>query len=164
MDSEIAIEFLKNHQPLNPDKELGEEIKTFDDVRRYFASNYDVRCIELLLNAFGDGDGFGVYQLVEDTIQVYPHDLVIPILNKALLSPHRSVRYWNSQIAALFPDERLVGNLKLLLLEDFDIRFHTTVALLQINSPKTRNILLEHLGHEEKSEIRELITGSVTNQ
>ena len=47
-----------------------------DDVRKHFVSHPDNRCVPLLLNAFGEGDGHGVYQLVEDAVLSHPADVV----------------------------------------------------------------------------------------
>jgi len=42
MNTQQAIEFLKQHQPLKSDSEfseLGDEIRVFDEVRKYFKEN-----------------------------------------------------------------------------------------------------------------------------
>ena len=157
MNNEEALRFLAENQPLPPDALLGERIKVFDEIRKFFKENYDPRCIPLLTNAFGQGDGFGVYQLVEDTITCYPSDLVLPELKRALHSPHRGIRYWNAQIAALFPDTELVEHLAPLLKEDDDMRYATVTALSRIQTASAIAILRAHLTNEADDEIRELI-------
>ena len=69
MTDNEAIEFLKTVQPLPDDSELSEElIAQYDEVRKHFIKSPNELAVPLLLNSFGDGDGFGVYQLVEDAI------------------------------------------------------------------------------------------------
>jgi hypothetical protein len=101
MTTDEALQFLSSHQPLPPTSEISDSIiKHFDQVRKHFAAHPDNRSVPLLLNSFGEGDGHGVYQLVEDTILAHPESIVIPALLEALKSPHRSVREWNAEIAA----------------------------------------------------------------
>ncbi len=64
MTNEEALRFLWANQPLPPDEQLGDRIRVFDEVRKFFRENYEPACLEPLLNAFGDGSGFGVYQVV----------------------------------------------------------------------------------------------------
>lgn len=66
MTTDEALQFLSNHQPMPSDKDLTEElINQYDSVRCYFISHPDDRAINLFLRSYGDGDGWGVYQLVE---------------------------------------------------------------------------------------------------
>lgn len=161
MNNDEALHFLADNQPLPPDALLGERIQMFDEIRTFFKENYDPRCIPFLLNAFGEGDGFGVYQLVEDTVMRYPVDLVLPELQRALNSPHRGIRYWNAQIAALFPNAELVEHLEPLLKEDFDMRYAAVTALSHIQTTSSLSALRAHLTNELNDEIRELIVAAL---
>jgi hypothetical protein len=87
MEKEDALKFLELHQPMPPDEEIDNElIEKYDDVRKYFLGNKDIRCIPLFLNSFGFIDGLGVYQLVEDVITMYEERDVVPSLIKSLSS------------------------------------------------------------------------------
>src|SRR5215207_5765235 len=79
----------------------------FEGVRKFFLTNRDERCVPLLLNSFGEGDAHGVYQLVEDVILAFPHEVVVPALEESLRNPAGSVRYWSAQIAASYPRQEL---------------------------------------------------------
>lgn len=136
-----AITFLESNQPLPDDRNLGDKIIVFDEVRKYLKENNDQHGFSLLISAFGDG--FGVYQMVEDTASQYSPGVVIPIIKHNLSSSHRGVRYWNAQIAALFPDDTLTDELGNLLREDFDMRYASVTALRQIESLKAKSVLLE---------------------
>ncbi|MBV9788479.1 MAG: HEAT repeat domain-containing protein [Chloroflexi bacterium] len=158
MNTEEALQFLRENQPLPPDDQLDDRIKTFEEVRQFFEEHIDPRCLELLLNAFGDGSGFGVYQLVEDTIRMYPPDLVVPILQRTLCSPSHSVRYWNAQVAEYFSHESLVEPLaRMLEEEDPDLRWAAATALWPYDTPEKQTILREHLQHETDEELRGVI-------
>ena len=74
---------------------------------KFFITNPDERCVDLLLNSFGKGDAHGVYQLVEDAILAFPDEVVVPALEGSLRNPAGSVRYWSAQIAANYPREEL---------------------------------------------------------
>ena len=141
-----ALSFLKQHQPLPADESLNEEIiNKYNEVRVFFEENLYPDCIPLFLNSFGEGDGFGVYPLIEDTMIKYLPEVVIPALVESLSKGKRSVKYWCAQIAGSFPDKRLISPLGLLLLEDSDrdIRYMSVVALEQIPCKETRFILNE---------------------
>lgn len=158
MNTEEALQFLRENQPLAPDDQLDDRIKTFEEVRQFFEEHIDPRCLELLLNAFGDGSGFGVYGLVEDTIRMYPPELVVPILQRTLRSPIKSIRYWNAQIAESFPHESLVEPLaRMLEEEDPDLRWAAATALWPYDTPEKQKNLRDHLQHEADEEIRDMI-------
>jgi len=158
MNIDEALKFLKNHQPMPSDKDLDKEtIDRYNEVRKIFLFNRVPECVPLFLNSFGERDGFGVYQLIEDVIRKFDDSEVIPHLSAALKSDLRSVRYWNTQIAALFPSIELIEPLVGLLSdEDFDIKYASLTALSQINSNKVINIVKEFQKKEEDSELREL--------
>lgn len=158
MNTEEALIFLEQHQPMPSDKNLTEDlINRYDDVRKYFIENRDVRCVPLFLNSFGFIDGFGVYQLIEDIIIQYESKEVVPHLEKALMSDHYSIRYWNAQIASNFTSEELILPLsKLLEEEDFDIKFACLVAIKNNDSLKKNIIVEKYLSSEKNPELLEL--------
>jgi len=165
MTTEEALEFLRAHQPLPPTKEISEALLgQFDDVRRYFAANLDNRSIPLLLNSFGEGDGYGVYQLVESTIIAYAEDLVLPALLNALRTPLGSVRYWATQIAANYPVPELVSPLaEVLTSGNLDERIAAVTALEVIGSPDARRALQNGLGLSLQKEVKEMIRQALAN-
>jgi HEAT repeat protein len=125
MDHIEALDFLAQHQPMPADDDLDEDLLArFDAAWRALRDHPDPRAPRLLLNSFGDGSGFGVYQLVEDAIRVQPRDLVIDALCDSLQSPHQGVRAWSAEIALEYPDERLDAIIPSLLGSgDRDARF-----------------------------------------
>ena len=120
-----AITFLKKHQPLPDDNQIPKTvIEKYDEVRIYFLNNPDSECIPLLLNSFGEGDGYGIYPLVENVLRNFNPAEVTPYLKEGLSSKHRSVRYWCAQIAASFPSSDLIKPLAKVLSEgDFDMKY-----------------------------------------
>jgi hypothetical protein len=158
MEKEDALKFLELHQPMPPDEEIDNElIEKYDDVRKYFLENKDIRCIPLFLNSFGFINGLGVYQLVEDVITMYEERDVIPSLIKSLSSNYYSVRYWNAQIASNFFSEELIEPLSKLLNEkDYDIKFASLVAIEMNNSPKRKMILEKYLSEERDEELQNM--------
>ncbi|PLR77520.1 HEAT repeat domain-containing protein [Bacillus sp. V3-13] len=159
MNFKEAIRFLKAHQPMPDDKALSDEdIKQYDQVRKYFLNHPDPACIPLFLNSFGNGSGYGIYQLIEDTLLMYSDNEVVPHLIAALQSQHKGVRYWSSQIAASFADKKLIEPLSTLLFEqDPDIRYSAITALSQIDDRKIYGILKSALKREDDTEVIELI-------
>jgi HEAT repeat protein len=159
MTRDEALDFLRSHQPMPDDEALSEElIRRYDEVRRHFIDYPDARCIPLFLNSFGEGDGFGVYQLVEDVLTRFPSQEVIPHLLTALSNSSRSVRYWVAEIAASFPDEQLVRPLSVFLTEgDEDLIAASVIALGQIKSREARASLRSALDKCPSKYVRELI-------
>ncbi|MGC6095169.1 hypothetical protein [Citrobacter portucalensis] len=133
MNKKEALEFLESHQPMPSDNDLTQDlIDKYDDVRVFFVNNPDVDAIPLLMRSFGNGDGFGVYQLVEDVFDKCNFDDVIINISNVLkdTSTVKSVRYWVTQLAIAFSDRRLVDGLNISLqFDDEDIQFMAASAL-----------------------------------
>lgn len=133
MNKKEALKFLESHQPMPSDNDLTQDlIDKYDDVRVFFVNNPDVDAIPLLMRSFGDGDGFGVYQLVEDVFDKCNFDDVIINISNILkdTSTVKSVRYWVTQLAIAFSDRRLVDGLNISLqFDDEDIQFMAASAL-----------------------------------
>lgn len=133
MNKKEALKFLESHQPMPSDNDLTQDlIDKYDDVRVFFVNNPDVDAIPLLMRSFGDGDGFGVYQLVEDVFDKCNFDDVIINISNVLkdTSTVKSVRYWVTQLAIAFSDRRLVDGLNISLqFDDEDIQFMAASAL-----------------------------------
>lgn len=133
MNKKEALKFLESHQPMPSDNDLTQDlIDKYDDVRVFFVNNPDVDAIPLLMRSFGDGDGFGVYQLVEHVFDKCNFDDVIINISNILkdTSTVKSVRYWVTQLAIAFSDRRLVDGLNISLqFDDEDIQFMAASAL-----------------------------------
>lgn len=159
IDKESAIQFLKKHQPLPEDKYLSRElIEEYDVVRKYFLQHPDAECIPLFLNSFGEIDGLGVYQLVEDVIVNFSKKEVLPHLQQSLKSDKKGIKYWNAQIASSFPDKSLIGPLKKILNEDdSDLKFASITALASINAETVLDILEEAFNKEKDEDILEFL-------
>lgn len=166
MTIDEALKFLQNHQPMPSDDDLSEElIEEYDKVRNFFIDYPDERCIPLFLKSFGKGDGFGVYQLVEDVIKLFPKESVIHHLIAGLSSSYESVRYWNTEIAANFPDDSLVSELKVLSEDpNEDIRAAAVIALGQIKNIEVKSILEEILSRESDEHIQSLILSQLKGE
>ncbi|GAA4459360.1 hypothetical protein GCM10023189_32970 [Nibrella saemangeumensis] len=167
MTKSQAINFLKQHQPLPPDDYLSKDvsiIQTFDEVRNYFLGNPDKECIPYFLNCFGGDDGLGVYQLIEDVVLKYQASEVIPFLISALQSSNYFIRYWNTQIASLFPDPILLKPLAKILSEDsFDIKSAAIVAIEQVGSKKAKSILEVYREQEQDEELQSLAEEAISS-
>ncbi|MEW6159490.1 MAG: HEAT repeat domain-containing protein [Verrucomicrobiota bacterium] len=159
MTTDEALEFLRSYQPLPPTREIGEDLlRRFDEVRKHFLAHPDNRCVPLLLNAFGEGDGHGVYQLVEHTILAHPEKEVIPALIEALNSPHPSVREWSAEIAANYPADELISPLLALLKTgSVDARIAAIIALERIDVPEVRAELKAALESDAPEEVKSFL-------
>ena len=160
MNKEKAILFLKNHQPMPEDSKLDEQtIEMYDEVRKFFMENPDKECLPLFLNSFGEYDGNGVYQLVEDVILKFEHEEVVSCLSEALKSSYSGVKYWCAQICSLFPDRKLIKSLEKLLTEDSDdIRIAALTSLSIINDSKILTILKNHYDEEPNEEVKDFLS------
>lgn len=158
MNRKTALSFLEANQPFPQDAELTTtDLNELDEVRKFFAENPDRASVRLFLNVFGDGDGFGVYQLIEGTVLKQDRKTVVAELLKSLTSPHPSVRYWCAQIASSFPDESVVESLILLLEgDDFDTKYAVLTTLEQVGELVPKRILAAYAEGEKEEELREL--------
>lgn len=158
MNMAEVTRFLMAHQPLPADSDISEaEICCFDEVRKYLEHNPEKTAVSLLLNAFGEGDGLGVYPLIEQTLLAQDRNTVVTELATSLGSAQRSVRYWCAQFAASFPSEKLVAPLLGLLSErDFDIKYAALTALEQARQFVPVFQVEEYARSETNAELREL--------
>ena len=128
-----ALQFLSEHQPMPSDQDLTQElIDKYDSVRKFFIENPAKEAIPLFMQSYGDGDGWGVYQLVEDVFyECDVNDVVMSILNILEdTSISKGVRYWVTQLAAAFPDKKLINGLNISLSSgDEDIYEAAVIAL-----------------------------------
>ena len=118
MNRNEALSFLRDHQPMPDDDDLTQEvIDKYDEVRKFFTANPDKEVISLFLNSYGNGDGWGVYQLVEDVFYKCHRDDVVVEIKEILENPSiaDSVRYWVTQVSAAFSDVRLKKGLEISL-------------------------------------------------
>lgn len=161
-----ALNFLRSNQPMPDDQDLEEPlIQKYNEVREFFLAHPDERCVPLFLNSFGEGDGFGVYQLVEDVIRKFAPLVVVPYLADGLRSHRKSVRYWNAEIAAIFPSRELVEPLKALLREtEVDLRAAAVIALCQINQGSAIQVLKDQLLVESDQHILKLIKEQIPSE
>ena len=110
MNGEEAIEFLRRHQPLPPDAELTESLITeFDEARKALEVDPKPEGLRLILTALGRGSGFGVYQLLDDTLRAYDRGAVVDVLAELLDAAPDDRSGWYMDFALDYPDERLVG-------------------------------------------------------
>ncbi|MDW6001942.1 hypothetical protein [Vibrio mangrovi] len=133
MNTEDALYFLSQNQPMPPDDLLSQElIDKYDEIRKYFIKKPDDRSIDLFLRSYGEGDGWGVYQLVEDLLYQFPHDIVVKKIKNVLEDTNipNSVRYWVTQVAAAFNDKILIDGLNISLSsDDVDIKEAAEIAI-----------------------------------
>lgn len=163
MNSDEALAFLASNCPLPDDEILTEEvIDKYDEVRRFFLDHPDPRCIIPLLNSFGDGSGFGVFQLVEDVIKQFPVVKVAPHLLRALGSDHRGVRFWCTQMVPSFPSRIYVPRLLVNLNDpDSDIRSATAEALAVVGDRSIVSELEEAIKREKEEYVRDDIRDAI---
>ena len=166
MTKDEALTFLRKHQPMPPTVSMPESLaQTYESVRCFFLLHPTKECIPLLLNSFGEGDCFGIYQLVGDVIRQFAPDDVLPHLVQALTSESSFLHYWNAQIATHFPSGALIAPLAGLLSDaEPDIRYAAITALEQIGSREVIAILESHKAKEADPEIRELIEEVLSEQ
>jgi HEAT repeat protein len=159
MTCDEAIAFLHAHQPMPDCEELTDELAdTYIEVLDYFSEHPDVRCIPLLLNSFPDDPGVGMYQTVENVLEQFDPDEMVPHLVQSLQSKRFGVCYWSAQIAASFPDGRLVDPLARLLSDaNPGTRFFAAAALGQIGSERALSPLQQALATETDAEVLEVL-------
>ncbi len=171
MNNNQAIEFLKNHQPMPPTKSTTPEdsdslcpdelMMEYDSVRKYFMEHPDEKAIPLFLNSFSFGDGYGVYQLVEDYLWLFPKETVTPYLVEAVASQSDSVQYWAVLFSSSYINDSYVLRDKIVeLLEHGTSEVKeaciVTLALLE-SSGDAISIFHNRLSNEQDIEIKQML-------
>ena len=159
MDTEEALKFLEAHQPLPDDKQITQELlDKYDEVMKYFIEYPDPRCIPLFLGSFGDKDGFGVYQVVDDVFYKYERKVVVPQLSQFINSQFLGVKYNATDLALHFSDKVLIEPLSRNLDDpDNDVRSAAVLALQYIPCDESVKFLKKRLKIEEDDSVRESI-------
>jgi len=150
-NEQFYLDFLKKNQPMLPDEELTEEtLKIYDDARVYFQQNPNKACIPLFLNSFGERDGLGVYQLVEEVFYDFSIEDMKEHLINALSNKKGSIQYWCSRIASHFPCVEFIAHLEKLLYEgNFDIKCAVLDSLSLFDFHEARNAVSNFLKIEK---------------
>ncbi len=145
MNTEQALAFLLMHQPLPSTNKMSKELLSqFDQVRRHLIVNPDTRCLGPLLGALGEGDGHGVYQLVDQCLRAYEKATVVSALRSALESEVASVRMWAAELSAEYPDDALVSPLEQLARSGAeDARLSALIALNENSSSLAKRALAD---------------------
>ncbi len=137
MNRNEALSFLRQNQPMPDDDFLTQElIDKYDEARKFFIAHPDKEAISLFLNSYGNGDGWGVYQLVEDVFYKCHRDDVVLEIQKTLENPSvtDNVRYWVTQVSAAFSDVKLKKGLEISLKsKNEDIREAAQLSLDMID-------------------------------
>jgi hypothetical protein len=159
MTVEEALAFLSQHQPMPSDRDAPDGLfDRYNQVRRYFQEHPDVRCLSLFLGSFGNGNGRGNYQLVEDVFRRFGAADAIPRLNEALTFGTSAARYWAAQIACIYRSTDLVDGLAVCLRDrDPAVRYMAVVCLEQIGDAKSKEALRCLQNVESEKDIMELL-------
>jgi len=164
MTTDEALRFLTEHQPM-PDTESATEqqLRQLAAVLEHFEAYCDERCIPLLLNICGEGDGHGVYPMIGRVIRRFPENDVVTHLRNSLSSPRRSVREWSAEIALRYRHECLIEPLiDLAMCEDQTLREISMCALSRYGASTVVPLLKaardRPMAKQVQQEIDDLIT------
>lgn len=163
MSAAKCISFLSANQPLPPDADLSADIvNELDSVRKWLSDHPVAEALPLLLRIFGEGDGLGVYPLIEDTVARYPHDAVVAELTAVLRDSPDATRYWALQLASTFASERMVKPIcDLLPMLGRDSRYAALTALEAIGGDEVFRCVFEWGRKETDPELQELVSDIV---
>lgn len=134
MNKEEALFFLDKNSPLPDDVNLTKAvIGDFDQVRRLLIREPSLVLLKKYMQSFGNGDGFGVYQLSDDALRSHlPHEAVSAILN-GLKSDVYPVVKWCMHFTAEFPSQEYRPHLHSgLTSADVDMRTWAAMGLSSI--------------------------------
>lgn len=105
MDTEQALSFLRERQPMLSDHEISdEEGSMFAAILEHFETNLDERCIPLLIHSVSRDTALGMYEHIQFVLMAHPREQVIPHLRRALAAGNDGVRYrccwWAADVGA----------------------------------------------------------------
>jgi HEAT repeat protein len=105
MDTELALAFLKAHQPMPSDAAISDEDgATFAAIVKHFEATLDERCIPLLIHSVSPNTWLGVYEHIKFVLMAHPCERVIPYLQRGLLDGNDGVRsrccWWAADVSA----------------------------------------------------------------
>lgn len=105
METEKAIRFLTDHQPMPDDNDINEQqAETYFQILKLFEKEKDERCIPLLINSVSENTGMGMYEYISDALIKQDRQKVIENLRIGLKSNNQGVVYrccwWSVDIDA----------------------------------------------------------------
>ncbi len=105
MNTEDALQFLEQHQPMPGDSNITQEqCDLFMSTLKHFSENPDERCIPLLINAVSNETGLGMYEMIGDVLIEQKRENVVEALKTALSRANDAVKYrccwWATDIDA----------------------------------------------------------------
>jgi hypothetical protein len=123
-------------------------------VLQHLKASPDPRCLAPLLHVFGEGDGHGVYMLVEDAALAYPAQDLESAIFRALHSNSKWVRCWVCEIAQSAPSGRFAGPLKsMAVADDAEERAAAIDALSRVGEDWVEEFFRSRLSSERHPEV-----------
>jgi hypothetical protein len=112
MNTDEALNFLGNHQPMPGDGEISqEECDLFIAVLNHFKENPDERCIPLFIYSVSINTGLGMYEIIGDVLVAQNRDQVVEKLKDALIDGNDAIRYrccwWAADLDAWELEEQI---------------------------------------------------------
>ncbi|HWO97232.1 MAG TPA: HEAT repeat domain-containing protein [Bacillus sp. (in: firmicutes)] len=155
MNKDQALSILKKYSPMPDEEDITEEmIDEYASAIEYFEENPDPICIEPIMMTFSLDDCFGVYDHAVDVLRNFSNNQVVPYLLKAIQSEDEGRRYWGTEMAKFFPDERLINSLSRCIDDsNEEIRAYSVYALNCIGHKSVLPILYERLVKEQDGEV-----------
>jgi HEAT repeat protein len=165
MSKQRHIDFLKAHQPLPDDQNADDALfHELEAARKFFAEELDEQAVPMLIGSLGNGDGHGVYSMVETTLMAYPDDVVIRALRDGLNSDHASVRYWSAQFSANYPESGLLEELVAAYRRgDVDTKIAAITAIESIGTKEAVDQLTALLENERAGPVAQMIRDAIVS-
>ncbi|WP_245644986.1 HEAT repeat domain-containing protein [Peribacillus loiseleuriae] len=164
MNRDQALFILRKYSPMPDEEDLTEGmIDEFASAIEYFGDNPDPSYIEAIMMTFSLDDLYGVYDHAVDVLRNFTNEQVIPHLIEAIQNKHERRRYWGTEIAKFFPDEKLISSLSTCINDpNEEIRAYAIFALNCIGHKSVLPMLHERLAKEQDEEVFEELKNAIS--
>ncbi|WNS80197.1 HEAT repeat domain-containing protein [Domibacillus sp. DTU_2020_1001157_1_SI_ALB_TIR_016] len=165
MNKEQALLILEKYSPMPNEECMTEEmLNEYAESIDYFSEHPDTVCIKPIMMTFSLSESYGIHDHAVAVLESFSNDQVVPQLIEIIQSENEGKRYWGTQIAKSFPDERLVDSLSSCINDpNEEIRAYSIYALHCIGNKKILPLLQERLAIEEDEEVLEELNEAISS-
>ena len=157
MNQQDAFAFLKANSPM-PRRPGPVFLEVYREVLETLTLHPLEDAIPHLINSFGNGPDFAIYENVQKALRRFAPAVILPYLEQGLESRSESVRSWCAHTLKYFPDPELLPKLEKMLGErSLLVRLAAAIGMESMSGPQVALIAAAALRSEKDADVRDIL-------